>query len=44
MLEIGPAWLVALAGSSLVGCLLGERRERSLFFRGEAMRAMPGMQ
>jgi Fe-S-cluster-containing dehydrogenase component/DMSO reductase anchor subunit len=43
-LGFGPLPLVALSAASLIGCLVGEALERSLFFRGEAMRAMPGMQ
>lgn len=31
-----------LFGSCFVGCLIGEALERSLFFRSEAMRSMPG--
>ncbi len=41
-LGFGPATSIGLAGASLVGCLVAEGLERSLFFRGEAMRAMPG--
>lgn len=41
-LGFGAAGSVVLAGACLVGCLVAEGLERSVFFRGEAMRAMPG--
>jgi DMSO reductase anchor subunit len=42
--EVGTGVVLALSLVVLFGCLLGEQLERSLFFRGEAMRAMPGLQ
>jgi len=40
--DLGAIPSSVLAGACGIGCLVGEGLERSLFFRGEAMRAMPG--